>query len=85
MDVSALKAEFLYQYQKTNGVSLRTKLFAHNNTLNKYFSNFPRVYNAIVNHGFTSKIVKWTMGIAPQRSLPKMSTKRLNNFLTNTA
>ncbi len=32
VDVASLKAEFLYQYQKENGVSLRTKLFAYNNT-----------------------------------------------------
>ncbi|HXJ99502.1 MAG TPA: FAD-binding and (Fe-S)-binding domain-containing protein, partial [Gelidibacter sp.] len=30
VDVATLKAEFLYQYQKENGVSLRTKLFAYN-------------------------------------------------------
>src|SRR5690606_20388957 len=34
VDVATLKAEFLYQYQEANGVSLRTKLFAYNNQLN---------------------------------------------------
>src|SRR5690606_16053401 len=34
VDVASLKAEFLYQYQKENGFSIRTKLFAYNNYLN---------------------------------------------------
>jgi len=38
VDVAALKAEFLYQYQESNGYSLRSKLFAHNTRLNMLFT-----------------------------------------------
>ena len=34
VDIAALKAEFLYHYQESNGYSLRSKLFAYNTQLN---------------------------------------------------
>ena len=36
VDVAALKAEFLFQYQKERGISLRTKLFAENAKWNQF-------------------------------------------------
>ena len=46
VDVATLKAEFEYQYQKENGSSLRTKLFAYNTRINRacllYTSPSPR-------------------------------------------
>ncbi|WP_445957131.1 FAD-binding and (Fe-S)-binding domain-containing protein [Yeosuana sp.] len=78
VDVSSLKAEFQYQYQKANGVSLRTKLFAYNNKLNDFGSKFPKVTNFIFSHKLTSSILKKTFGIAKKRSLPMISTKSLN-------
>ena len=78
VDVASLKAEFQYQYQKANGVSLRTKLFAYNNKLNDFGSKFPKVTNFIFSHKLTSSILKKTFGIAKKRSLPMISTKSLN-------
>ncbi|WP_044397644.1 FAD-binding and (Fe-S)-binding domain-containing protein [Lacinutrix sp. Hel_I_90] len=78
VDVAALKAEFQYQYQKTNGVSLRTKLFAYNNRLNALGSQFPNLSNFMFSNGFTSSIIKKTFGIAKQRRLPLISKKSLS-------
>ncbi|MBP0905344.1 FAD-binding and (Fe-S)-binding domain-containing protein [Mariniflexile gromovii] len=77
VDVASLKAEFLYQYQKANGVSLRTKLFAYNNTLNRYGSAFPKLSNFMFSNGFTSSILKKSFGIAKERQLPLISNKSL--------
>lgn len=77
VDVATLKAEFQYQYQKTNGTSLRTKLFAYNNKLNTIGSPFPSLTNFMFSNGFTSKIIKKTLGIASERSLPLISSKSL--------
>ncbi|MDH7912374.1 FAD-binding and (Fe-S)-binding domain-containing protein [Winogradskyella sp. SYSU M77433] len=77
VDVASLKAEFLYHYQKENGVSLRTKLFAYNNTFNKYASRVPRLTNFMFSNSFTSNIIKSFNGIAKERSLPLISTKSL--------
>ncbi|MEL0456112.1 FAD-linked oxidase C-terminal domain-containing protein [Flavobacteriaceae bacterium SZ-1-7] len=78
VDVAALKAEFQYQYQKANGISLRTKAFAYNNKLNRYGSLFPKLSNFVFSNGFTSSILKKSLKVAKERSLPFISEKSLN-------
>ncbi|MCL5127922.1 FAD-binding and (Fe-S)-binding domain-containing protein [Algibacter sp. L4_22] len=77
VDVASLKAEFLYQYQKEHGISLRTKLFAYNNLLNKFGSISPSVTNFFFSNGFTSSVLKKLFGIATERTLPLISKKNL--------
>ncbi|MGB1307829.1 MAG: FAD-binding and (Fe-S)-binding domain-containing protein [Oceanihabitans sp.] len=84
VDVASLKAEFQYQYQKENGVSLRTKLFAYNNKLNQIGSRFPKLTNFVFSNGFTSSVLKKSLNIATERSLPLLSTKSLNELQYNT-
>ncbi|MGC6285016.1 MAG: FAD-binding and (Fe-S)-binding domain-containing protein [Polaribacter sp.] len=69
VDVAALKSEFLYQYQESNGYSFRSKLFANNVKYNKLGSIFPWFTNLVLNTYPTKKI----MGIATQRSVPKLA------------
>jgi len=76
VDVAALKAEFLYQYQKVNGIPFRTKMFADNVKYNKLGSIAPWLTNAVLNTTLTKKI----MGIATQRSIPKLANKTLNSW-----
>ncbi len=83
VDVASLKAEFQYQYQKANGVSFRTKLFAYNNKLNGYSSKLPKLSNFIFSNHFTSSILKKSFGIAKERSLPLISSKSLNAYYQN--
>ncbi|CAH8282089.1 FAD/FMN-containing dehydrogenase [Mariniflexile fucanivorans] len=78
VDVASLKAEFLYQYQKVNGTSMRTKLFAYNNTFNRLGSLFPGLTNFVFSNGFTSSILKKSFGIAKERNLPLISNKSLS-------
>ena len=78
VDVASLKAEFQYQYQKENGVSLRTKLFAYNNKLNQLGSKLPGLANFVFSNRFTSAILKKSFGIAKERSLPSISNKSLS-------
>ncbi|WP_115462846.1 FAD-binding and (Fe-S)-binding domain-containing protein [Winogradskyella aurantiaca] len=80
VDVAALKAEFQYQYQKTNGVSMRTKLLARNNAINKKLSPISRLVNWSFNNVLTSNIIKKSMGIAKNRSLPKISSSSLFKY-----
>lgn len=69
VDVAALKSEFLYQYQESNGYSFRSKLFANNVKYNKLGSIFPWFTNLVLNTYPTKKI----MGVASQRSVPKLA------------
>ena len=80
VDVAALKAEFQYQYQKTNGVPIRTKLLARNNAVNKLLSPISGLVNWSFKNAITSKIINKAMGIAEKRSLPKISSSSLFNY-----
>ncbi|MFI0490485.1 FAD-binding and (Fe-S)-binding domain-containing protein [Flavobacterium sp.] len=79
VDVAALKSEFLYQYQKENGFSIRNKIFAFNAKLNGLGSLFPRTTNFMVNRSF----VKNAMGIAPKREVPLLSKITFRKWYEN--
>ena len=88
VDVATLKAEFLYQYQEANGYPLRSKLFAHNTKLNRLGSAMAGLTNRIYDSGFLSGLVKKSVGVAKERSLPKVYSvnfdKELQNFKNKT-
>jgi FAD/FMN-containing dehydrogenase/Fe-S oxidoreductase len=69
VDVATLKAEFLYQYQKANGFSIRNKIFAFNSKLNKLGSIAPSMTNFVSN----LSLVKKSMGIAAKRQVPLLA------------
>ncbi|MFK5959166.1 MAG: FAD-linked oxidase C-terminal domain-containing protein [Lutibacter sp.] len=69
VDVAALKAEFLHQYYKENGVPFRTNMFANNVKWNKLGSLTPTFTNLVLN----TKLTKKLMGIATERSIPKLA------------
>ncbi|MGB0778216.1 MAG: FAD-binding and (Fe-S)-binding domain-containing protein [Flavobacteriaceae bacterium] len=77
VDVANLKAEFLHQYYLENGVPLRTKLFAYNVILNKLAAIAPVLSNPIINSRFTKRM----MGVATNRSLPKIMGSKLRSKL----
>jgi len=77
VDVATLKAEFEYQYQKENGISLRTKLFAYNTRLNTIGSLAPAITNFFFRNKYTSGLLKSFLGIAKQRELPILSKQSL--------
>lgn len=81
VDVASLKAEFQYQYQKSNGIDLRTKLFAYNNVLNGYGSHFPSLTNVMFTNPIISSLLKSSFGIAKQRNLPIISHESLNKYI----
>ncbi|GHC50214.1 FAD-binding and (Fe-S)-binding domain-containing protein [Ulvibacter litoralis] len=78
VDIATAKAEFLYQYNKANGVSFATKLFAKSSTYNKMAARFPKISNAVFSTPFTASILKKVGGIASERSIPLISSKSFN-------
>jgi ferredoxin len=84
VDVAALKAEFLYQYQESNGYSLRSKLFAHNTKLNRIGSKVAGLTNTVYGSKVLSGILKKSVGIANKRSIPKVSSFNFDKHLQNT-
>ncbi len=80
VDVATLKAEFEYQYQKKNGISLRTKLFAYNNQLNTFAGVAPGLANFFFRNQWTSGLLKSSLGIAAKRNLPEISNQSLRKW-----
>ena len=70
VDITTLKAEFLHQYYKENGVPLRTKAIANIGKLSKLAMLFPALSNFGLSNKYTSKLIKKFLKIAPQRSMP---------------
>jgi FAD/FMN-containing dehydrogenase/Fe-S oxidoreductase len=70
VDMAKLKAEFLYQYYKTNRISVRTRLIANISKINRIASNIPSVFNFFIRNKFFSIIIKTTLGFAKNRSIP---------------
>lgn len=81
VDVAALKAEFLYQYQETNGYSLRSKLFAHNTRFNALGSKSPKLTNSVYNSKALGGLLKKISGVAAERTLPKVYNFNFEDYL----
>lgn len=81
VDIATLKAEFLHQYQETNGYSLRSRLFAYNTKLNRLGSAVSGLTNAIYGSRFMGGILKKSSGVAKERSLPKVYSFNFNKHL----
>lgn len=78
VDIATMKAEFLFQYQESNGYSLRSKLFANNSKLNAIGSKLPYLTNFVTN----SLVMKALMGIAKERSVPKLAKETLLSWFS---
>ncbi len=81
VDIATLKAEFLYQYQETNGYPLRSKLFTYNTQLNKLSSKVSGLTNAIYDSNLLGGLLKKTAGVAPERSMPKVYNFNFEKYL----
>jgi len=77
VDMAAFKAEFEYQYQKENGSSRRTKLFARFDAYQKHGSRIKPLANFLLSNMLTSALIKKSLGIASKRSIPRISSINL--------
>ncbi|MBN7812531.1 FAD-binding protein [Algoriphagus sp. H41] len=80
VDMASMKAEFLYQYQKSNGVPLRSRAFAYINELNELGSLVPGVANFFLNNSLTGGVMKSLLNVAPDRNLPEISPVSLRKW-----
>ncbi len=77
VDVATLKAEFLYQYYKSNTPSLRDRAFAYNSQLNRLGSVLPWVTNSKI----MGSILKKILNIAGKRKLPEVQRFNFTSYL----
>jgi FAD/FMN-containing dehydrogenase/Fe-S oxidoreductase len=85
VDMASMKAEFLYQYQKANGVSLRSKAFAYITQLNQLGAIFPSLSNLFLTSSLGGGLLKKVLGVAAQRNLPAISRVNVRNWVHQTA
>ena len=81
VDMTKLKAEFLQHYYDANGTPFKVKTIAGISRINKLGSIFPMFSNLILGNKLTSGILKNMLGIAPQRSLPKLYRITLKSWI----
>lgn len=74
VDMGKLKAEWQYQYFKTHGIPLRTKLVAGYAKSMQMLAYTPWLYNA------TRNLTKPILGFANNRSIPKMAGRSLRSW-----
>ena len=70
VDMALLKAEFLFQFQKSNGISFATWLMANIDIVNNWGSKLRPITNFFLKNSFISSLIKDSLDIAPQRNLP---------------
>jgi FAD/FMN-containing dehydrogenase/Fe-S oxidoreductase len=82
VDIATYKAEFLHQYSKSHGRSIRDKLFAFVGKINKVAQPIRGFQNFLFANPLTSFVLKKSLGIAEKRALPKLD-KPLDKSLIN--
>jgi FAD/FMN-containing dehydrogenase/Fe-S oxidoreductase len=73
VDMSVMKAEYLFQVQEEKGYGFRSKFFAKIADYQKLGSKFPGLGNMFLSNRFSGNIIKKILGVSPKRSLPPFS------------
>lgn len=81
VDMAKYKAEFLYQWYKSHGIPLRTRLIANISKINRMGMLFPAFFNFVASNKITSTLLKITLGFATERSIPVLYKFTLKSWL----
>ena len=80
VDVAKYKAEFLQHYYDAHGIPLRTRMIANISRINKLGTVFPGLFNFFLAQPFLSGLIKSTLGIAAERSIPLLYKYSLTSW-----
>ncbi|MCT4624309.1 MAG: 4Fe-4S dicluster domain-containing protein, partial [Schleiferiaceae bacterium] len=84
VDMSLMKAEFLYQYNEKNGISLKDKIIANLPELNKRSIPISRLVNFAMNNSLTARFIKQFLGVHSKRNLPPLNSISFEKWLIQT-
>lgn len=73
VDVTKLRAEFLFHYQKENGIPFRTKMIGAFSRQMKLASKIAPVYNYFSRNPLFRRMINRALGFHPERSLPEVA------------
>ena len=77
VDVAKLKMEFLYQYQKENGLPLRSWLVGHFADISAIAAKVPFLYNLVMGTPWIRRISNQLVGFHADRTMPLMASQTL--------
>lgn len=77
VDIAKLKAEFLQHYYDSNRMPLRSRLFAYITAINRLGSAAPGMFNFFQKTPFFADILKRSIGVAVERTLPLLASSTL--------
>jgi Fe-S oxidoreductase len=80
VDMAKLKAEFLYQWYKENGIPLRSRMIANITRINALGSVFPRLTNFFLSNKISKALLMNGLGFAPQRQMPLLYRTTLKRW-----
>lgn len=80
VDMTKLRAEFLYQYQQVNGLPLRSRLIGNFSKQMKLASFWPQLYNVVTQTVPVRKMINRISGFHPNRSLPALPKETLRTW-----
>lgn len=83
VDIASYKAEFLFQYQKVHGSSLRDKIFANFGRLNAFAQPFRSIQNSLFKAPLVGNLIKQGLGIAKERSFPLLQKSLYKSLKTS--
>ncbi|HJW82675.1 MAG TPA: FAD-linked oxidase C-terminal domain-containing protein [Anaerolineae bacterium] len=80
VDMSRLKVEFLAHYQARHGIPLRSRLFAHVATLNRWGSRARRLVNWGYRNPLVRAVLDRTLGIDRRRAPPALAPRTFHDW-----
>ncbi|MFT5886614.1 MAG: FAD/FMN-containing dehydrogenase/Fe-S oxidoreductase, partial [Arcticibacterium sp.] len=85
VDMAKLKMEFMYHYQKKNGVPLRSKMIANFAKMSKLGAIMPRAYNFLFKTESLRRIGNKMVGFHPDRTMPLLHSTTLKKWYDKNA
>ncbi len=85
VDMAKLKMEFLYHYQKKNGVPVRSKMIANFSKMSGLASIAPWAYNFIFKTPALRKVANNIVGFHPERTMPLLHSTTFGNWFKRNA
>lgn len=81
VDMSRLRAELLQHFHDKNGMPLTIRLVSRLSSINRLFSPIAPIYNSLLSVLPVERTLKFFMGFAGKRKLPKLSRRTMKTLV----
>lgn len=85
VDMAKLKMEFMYHYQKKNGVPVRSKMIANFSKMSKLGAIMPGAYNFFFKNEPIRRLANKVVGFHPDRTMPLLHETTLKKWYDKNA